>query len=917
MKRKLFTWLTAITLAVATQAQVKVGDNPTTVDPNAVLEMESTTKGMMLPRMTAVQRDAISNPTNSMLIYNTTEGCINIYSLADTKWKSLCGDEAKGSAEFSADCNSLLVTGTYTTGVALNPSNNYLTLNVDVSSLGTYSILASSGGMYFAATGSFTTPGTQQITLGGQGYPLVSGVNFLALDINGELCTTVINVTNGIAVVTGCGTIGTLTGSVTVGQAIPDATVYQSYTAGPTYTGGPVFGVTSATSNGIRIASPVNGTFDGSGAPIDYFLTGTPVIPGNTTINYSINGQACSFTVPVQSGTGRASAVTCGGTLSGTYTVGTAMTAGNAKVITLTVATAGTFTVRTNTANGIYFEGTATLAAGPQNMTLTAVGTPIASGSNTYTVTVNTTSTTFVSCTFNVSAVLPIVIPDFSSLSCSPLGASALGGVNYIKAGNRGKDDYFGGYNSDIVGVGPNGLAISANGLTMAVGAPNEDGDLTGGPINSTSNDNWADAGAVYVFTRPNKQSNWAQQAKIKPTQLGIGDRFGGAVDLSDDGNTLVVGSPNESGSGTGVNPAHNNSAAKAGAAYVFTRSGSTWSQQAYIKASNTETEDLFGLSAKISGDGNTVAIGANGEDGSGTGVNPASNEGATNSGAVYVFTRSGSTWSQEAYIKASNTGNDDAFGAMISLSDDGTTLAVKAGGEDGNGVGVNPAANNSLSNSGAVYVFFRSGSIWSQQAYLKSPYPQSSANLGTTSISADGNTLAVSSVKENGIGLGVNPVYSPGAANSGAVYIYNRTGSTWSMGAYLKAPDTRAGDNFGWKTGLSADGNTLAVGAWKETSSATCVNGTDNNMGTEAGSVYVFHNVSGNWISSFKLLRPSGMSNAANLRFGFDVAVDGTGNTIGVAVPFDDSPNGGINPAYGSSSASTQTGAVVTYTKN
>ncbi|MBL7749251.1 MAG: hypothetical protein JNM19_17565 [Chitinophagaceae bacterium] len=917
MKRKFLTWLTAMTLAVATNAQVKVGDNPTALDPNAVLEMESTTKGMMLPRMTAAQRDAIASPSNSMLIFNTTENCINVYNGAVGSWKSLCGDEASGSAEFTADCSSLLVTGTYTTGVALNPSNNFLTVNVDVSTLGTYNILASSAGMYFAASGAFTTLGTQTITLSGQGYPLVSGVNFLALNINGELCTTVINVSNGIATITGCGTVGALTGSLIAGTAIEDNSVYQSYTAGPAYTGGGVFGITSATSNGIRIASPVNGSFTGSGDPIDYFLTGTPVIPGNTTVNFSINAQPCSFTVPVRSGTGFASAVNCSGSAAGTYTVGTAMNGSNTKGVSLTVTTIGTFNVQTNTVNGIYFAGSATAAtAGALNITLTAVGTPTEAITGTYTVTISNTATTFITCTFNVTAVLPVVVPSFTSLSCSSLGMSASGGVNYIKASNPSAGDYFGGKTATGDGIYPNSLSISADGLTMAVGAPYEDGDLTGGAINSTNNAGMPNSGAVYVYTRPNKQTNWSQQAKIKPTQLGTGDVFGASVRLSDNGNTLIVGSPSESGSGTGINPAHNDGAPRAGAAYVFTRSGSTWSQQAYLKASNSQQEDFFGTAVAISADGNTAAVGAFKEDGSGTGVNPVSNEGASASGAVYVFIRSGSVWSQEAYIKASNTGLDDLFGTKLSLSSDGNTLAVSAIGEDGGNSGVNPASNNSLSSSGAVYVFVRSGSLWSQQAYLKAMYPVTSGSFGSAvSLSSDGNTIAIGSVKDNSSGTGVNAINNNSATGSGAAYIYTRSGSIWGSGIYIKAPDTRAGDGFGHTISISKDGNTLAVGANNEASSATCINGTDDNTGTKIGAVYLYHKASGNWISTFKVHRPSGMGNQLSLRFGLNTDLDGTGNTLAVSVGYEDGPNSGINPAYGTTS--TDSGAVVTYTKN
>jgi hypothetical protein len=127
---------------------------------------------------------------------------------------------------------------------------------------------------------------------------------------------------------------------------------------------------------------------------------------------------------------------------------------------------------------------------------------------------------------------------------------------------------------------------------------------------------------------------------------------------------------------------------------------------QAYIKASNTGANDLFGWRVALSGDGNTLAVGAFGEDGSGTGVNPASNEGASDSGAAYVYRRTGATWAFEATIKASNTGAGDQFGWSVALSGDGNTLAVGAQFEDGSGTGVNPASNEGADGSGAVYIY-------------------------------------------------------------------------------------------------------------------------------------------------------------------------------------------------------------------
>ena len=122
-----------------------------------------------------------------------------------------------------------------------------------------------------------------------------------------------------------------------------------------------------------------------------------------------------------------------------------------------------------------------------------------------------------------------------------------------------------------------------------------------------------------------------------------------------------------------------NNNARNSGAAYVFVRDGTNWVQQAYLKASNTGAQDLFGLSVAISGD--TLVVGAPYEDSSATGVNGnQTNNSATDSGAAYVFVREGTNWSQQAYLKASNTGANDEFGISVAIS--GDTVVVGAGYE-------------------------------------------------------------------------------------------------------------------------------------------------------------------------------------------------------------------------------------------
>jgi FG-GAP repeat len=265
-----------------------------------------------------------------------------------------------------------------------------------------------------------------------------------------------------------------------------------------------------------------------------------------------------------------------------------------------------------------------------------------------------------------------------------------------------------------------------------------------------------------------------------------------------------------------------------------------------YFKASNIDMLDIFGSSLAISSDGNTLAVGAYGEDSGATGVNNNSADNSvSDSGAVYVFTNNGGTWSQQAYIKASNTDANDHFGIRVTLSSDGNTLAVGAPNESSNATGINnDQADNSAAHSGAVYVFTRSGSIWSQQAYVKASNTDVDDRFGVTvALSSDGNTLAVGAEYEDSSAVGVNGIQTDnGATDSGAVYLFTRSSSTWSQQAYIKASNTDAGDSFGATVALSGDGATLAVGGYNESSNATGIgnNQTDNGA-LNAGAVYLY----------------------------------------------------------------------------
>ena len=257
-----------------------------------------------------------------------------------------------------------------------------------------------------------------------------------------------------------------------------------------------------------------------------------------------------------------------------------------------------------------------------------------------------------------------------------------------------------------------------------------------------------------------------------------------------------------------------------------------------YVKASNTDADDAFGWSVSLSGDGNTLAVGAWFEGSNATGIdgNQADNS-AFQSGAVYVFTRSGVTWTQQAYVKASNTDADDSFGRSVSLSGDGNTLAVGAWREGSNATGIDGnQADNSAGGSGAVYVFIRSGGAWSQQAYVKASNTGAGDGFGwPVSLSGDGNTLAVGAWREDSNATGIDGNQADNSSNdAGAVYVFTRSGVTWTQQAYVKASNTDAFDEFSYLVNLSGDGNTLAVGSPGEDSNAIGIDGNqaDNSAG-------------------------------------------------------------------------------------
>ena len=491
--------------------------------------------------------------------------------------------------------------------------------------------------------------------------------------------------------------------------------------------------------------------------------------------------------------------------------------------------------------------------------------------------------------------------------------------VAYLKAANPDIGDHF-ACGDSLPGHIGHALAVSADGNTIAVGAPHESSGASG--INGNADDNSLYAsGTVYVFVR--RGDAWVQQAYVKASDPGQSDLFGMTVALSADGNLMAVAAPWERSAATGINGDQNdNSLPQAGAVYVFTRSGDSWSQQAYVKASNTgraasEGEligdgDQFGLSLALSGDGNTMAVGASTEDSAATGINgDQTDDSATSAGAVYLFSRTGNTWTQQAYVKGANTGAADLFGYGVGLSDDGNTLVAAGYDEDGAGRGVNPdPADGGANGSGAIYVFSRTGTTWRQDAYLKGSRSEGNDALGySVAISGDGSTIVAGAGDESCLVGGINPAgcdmdkpEDASGGSAGAAYVWGRSGDTWVEQAFIKASNPNLQDWFAARIAVSGDGNTFLVGSPMEDSNARGVNGgQQDNSATESGAAYLFTRSGTTWSQQAYMKA----DNAGEFdEFGASVAVSADGRTLLVGARTEGGGAAGVNGDQGDNSA-------------
>lgn len=348
----------------------------------------------------------------------------------------------------------------------------------------------------------------------------------------------------------------------------------------------------------------------------------------------------------------------------------------------------------------------------------------------------------------------------------------------------------------DRTAADQHGFSVAIDGDTAVVGAPFDDDAGSG-------------SGSAYIYTRVDDV--WTQQAKLVSSDGGPGDQFGASVAVS--GDTIVVGSYLDDDAGS-----------SSGAAYVFTKVGSDWTEQAKLTASDAAGGDWFGTSVAL--DTDTAVVGA---------------MFAGGTGAAYAFSRSGTAWSEEGKLVASDGGAGDRLGFDVDVS--GDTIVAGAYRDDG-----------AAADTGSAYIFTRSAGTWSEHTKLEAADAASNDWFGY-SVAVDGDRVVAGAYRDDDAG-----------SESGSAYVFVRDLAAWTQDAKLTAGDAAAFDTFGAAVDISAD--TIIVGA-----------SLDDDGGPDTGSTYVFNVAAGGWVQQAKL---EAQDAAPSDWFGASVAVDSLTAVIG-----------------------------------
>lgn len=452
--------------------------------------------------------------------------------------------------------------------------------------------------------------------------------------------------------------------------------------------------------------------------------------------------------------------------------------------------------------------------------------------------------------------------------------------IGYIKAPNTEANDLFGS------------VAISADGNTIAVGAPGEDSGLPG--VNRDYGDNsLSGSGAVYIYVKDD--DNWRLQSYIKSPAPGEGDAFGSSVSLSSDGNILAVGVPyDDSGDFVIDGNSLDNSAQDSGAVYVYQRFGDTWFVQNYLKASTGAAGDTFGTQVDVSDFGATLAVSA-----------PLADSSVANTGAVYVYSIAGDTWQEADILSPPVEKAGEQFGGSVSITADGGRIAVGARYFD--------ASLDGSAITGKVYLFEKNETDWLLSRELTASNARHGMEFGyDVALALDGDSLVVGAPGESSNAFQVNGDQSDTSLPAaGAAYVFVNDGNNWNQTAYLKAENSDSSDRFGTAVAIDADGDTVIVSAIGESSSATAIHGNVlDNGATDAGAAYVFIHADNAWQALNYVKAPN--TNAGDA-FGAFLDLDASGNALVVGAPFEDSDAKGLSGSRSNNTAS-DAGAVYFY---
>jgi len=342
--------------------------------------------------------------------------------------------------------------------------------------------------------------------------------------------------------------------------------------------------------------------------------------------------------------------------------------------------------------------------------------------------------------------------------------------------------------------------------------------------------DNWSMSGSAYIFLKSG--TDWIEQAKITASDATVDDYFGYSVSIS--GDYAVIGAYGGDDNGT-----------DSGSAYIFYRSGTTWSEQAKIIATDGATEDRFGCSVSISGD--YAIVGAWGVDDYGI-----------DRGSAYIFYRSGTDWIEQAKLTAPEVMDEDLFGYSVSIS--GDYAIVGSHYDDDNG-----------EESGSAYIFYRSGTNWTEQIKLTAPDGAAYDWFGYT-VSINGDYAAIGAHWDDDNG-----------SNSGSAYLFNRIGTLWTQQTKITADDGNADDEFG--RSVSIDGDYTVIGACH-----------DDGNGIDRGSAYIFHRNGTNWSQQAKITASDG---ADFDYFGCPVSISGNHALISASYDDDNGIDSGSSYIY------------------